>query len=68
MEETLTRRQVQVLEFLSDFRARWGYSPTMREIASGLGLSSVATVAEHVGSLESGGSSPGGATTPARRS
>lgn len=55
MEETVTRRQVQVLEFLRDFRARRGYSPTMREIASGLGLSSVATVAEHIGSLESRG-------------
>lgn len=55
MEETLTRRQVQVLEYLRDFRARWGYSPTMREIAAGLGLSSVATVAEHMDSLESRG-------------
>lgn len=49
----MTRRQVEVLEFLRDFRAREGYSPTMREIARGLGLSSVATVAEHMDSLES---------------
>jgi repressor LexA len=55
MDETLTRRQVEVLEFLRDFRARSGYSPTMRELAGGLGLSSVATVAEHVDSLESRG-------------
>ena len=44
-----------MLEFLRDFRARWGYSPSMREVAAALGLSSVATVAEHLGSLESRG-------------
>jgi len=55
MEETLTRRQARVLEFLSDFRARSGYSPTLREIAGALGVSSVATVAEHVDALESKG-------------
>ena len=55
MEEILTRKQAQVLEFVSDFRARSGYSPTLRETAQALGLSSVATVAEHVGALESKG-------------
>jgi repressor LexA len=49
---TPTRRQVQTLEFLRDFRRSSGYSPTIREVASGLGLSSVATVAEHLDSLE----------------
>jgi repressor LexA len=55
MEEILTRKQVQVLEFVSDFRARSGYSPTLRETAGELGLSSVATVAEHVDALEAKG-------------
>jgi len=55
MEETLTRKQVQVLEFIRDFRARSGYSPTLREIATELGVSSVATVAEHVASLDAKG-------------
>jgi len=55
MEETLTRKQVQVLEFIRDFRARSGYSPTLREIAGELGVSSVATVAEHVASLDAKG-------------
>lgn len=51
----LTKRQVQILEFLRDFRSRHGYSPTVREIAGELKLSSVATVAEHLDSLEAKG-------------
>ncbi|MBU4173346.1 MAG: transcriptional repressor LexA [Actinobacteria bacterium] len=54
-EITPTRRQVELLEFLERFRRMWGYSPTLREIAKGLGLSSVATVAEHLDGLESRG-------------
>ena len=54
-EITLTKRQMQLLEFLERFRRRWGYSPTLREIARGLGLSSVATVAEHLDGLEARG-------------
>ena len=56
MEElALTRRQLETLEFLRDFRRGSGYSPTIREVAAGLGLSSVATVAEHLDSLEARG-------------
>jgi len=55
MEETLTRKQVQVLDIISGFRAGSGYSPTMREIAAELGVSSVATVAGHIDSLEAAG-------------
>ncbi len=55
MEEILTRRQVQILDFIARYRATRGYSPTMREIASLLGLSSVATVAEHISALEKKG-------------
>lgn len=54
-EITLTKRQMQLLEFLERFRRGWGYSPTVREAARGLGLSSVATVAEHLDSLEAKG-------------
>jgi repressor LexA len=54
-ELTLTKRQVETLEFVGDFRSRSGYSPTIREVAAGLGLSSVATVAGHLDSLESRG-------------
>lgn len=55
MEETLTRKQVEVLDIIAGFRSAEGYSPTLREIAARLGVSSVATVAEHVEGLESGG-------------
>lgn len=51
----LTKRQVQILELVSSLRERNGYSPTIREIAEELGLSSVATVAEHLDSLEKKG-------------
>lgn len=51
-ELTLTRRQLETLEFVRDFRRGAGYSPTIRETAAGLGLSSVATVAGHLDSLE----------------
>ncbi len=54
-ELTPTRRQVETLEFVRDFRRGSGYSPTIREVAAGLGLSSVATVAEHLDSLETMG-------------
>jgi repressor LexA len=56
MEElTLTRRQMETLELLRDYRRRSGYSPTIREVAGRLGLSSVSTVAEHLDSLEAMG-------------
>jgi repressor LexA len=55
MEDALTRKQVRVLEIISDSRAGHGYSPTMREIASQMGVSSVATVAEHISALEAKG-------------
>lgn len=54
-EITLTKRQVQILKLVRESRRRFGYSPTIREIAGSLGLSSVATVAEHLDSLEAKG-------------
>jgi repressor LexA len=55
LEEPLTKRQVEVLRLVRDSRARSGYSPTIREISDALGVSSVATAAEHLDSLESKG-------------
>lgn len=46
---------MELLEFVAGFRGASGYSPTLREAASALGLSSVATVAGHLDSLESMG-------------
>jgi len=48
----LTRRQKEVMEFLSKFIDQHGYSPSYEEMASGLGLASLATVHKHVQALE----------------
>ena len=44
----LTRRQREIFEFIRDFVSRNGYSPSLEEIGSHFGLSSVATVHKHV--------------------
>lgn len=51
----ITRRQKEVLDFLSNFTQKNGYSPSYEEIASGLGLNSLATVHKHVTNLQSKG-------------
>lgn len=48
----LTRRQKEVLDFIADFIAENGYSPSFDEIAVGMGLASVATVHKHISALE----------------
>jgi len=48
----LTKRQKEVLDFIADFIARQGYSPSYEEIAEGLGLASLATVHKHISTLE----------------
>jgi repressor LexA len=40
------------MDFLSAFIAKHGYSPSYEEIASGLGLASLATVHKHIQALE----------------
>ena len=51
----ITRRQKEVLDFISNFVQRNGYSPSYEEIARGLGLKSLATVHKHVTNLQSKG-------------
>ncbi|MBY0401433.1 transcriptional repressor LexA [Myxococcota bacterium] len=46
--QALTRRQREVLDFVSRFVADKGYSPSLEEIAAAFDLSSVATVHKHV--------------------
>ena len=46
-----TKKQRELLEFIEKFIAEHGYSPSYREIMSGLSYNSVATVALHVNSL-----------------
>jgi repressor LexA len=51
----ITRRQKEVIDFLSSFTTRNGYSPSYEEIAAGLGLNSLATVHKHVTNLQTKG-------------
>jgi repressor LexA len=46
-----TKKQRLLLEFIQEFIAEHGYSPSYREIMKGCGYNSVATVALHVGNL-----------------
>jgi SOS-response transcriptional repressor LexA len=46
-----TKKQHDLLEFIEAFIAEHGYSPSYREIMSGLQYTSVATVALHVNNL-----------------
>ena len=51
----ITRRQKEVLDFLTNFVQQNGYSPSYEEIARGLDLSSLATVHKHISNLQSKG-------------
>lgn len=44
----LTRRQREIFEFIRDFVRDNGYSPSLEEVGSHFGLSSVATVHKHI--------------------
>lgn len=46
-----TKKQREMLGFIESFIGEHGYSPSYREIMNGLGYTSVATVALHVGNL-----------------
>ncbi|MGE5113547.1 MAG: transcriptional repressor LexA [Acidobacteriaceae bacterium] len=51
----ITRRQRQVLDFITGFIRGNNYSPSYEEIGQGLGLSSLATVHKHISNLEQKG-------------
>jgi repressor LexA len=48
----VTKRQKDVLDFISRFVEDNGYSPSYEEIARGLNLASLATVHKHISTLE----------------
>lgn len=48
----LTRRQKELMDFVVKFVSDQGYSPSYEEIASGMGLASLATVHKHIQALE----------------
>ena len=47
----LTKKQKRLMDFLEDCQNNHEYSPSYLEIAAGLGLRSVASVAEHIDNL-----------------
>ncbi len=47
----LTKKQKEVLDFIESFIKDAGYTPSYREIAKGLGLSSASTVYQHIQAL-----------------
>jgi len=55
MTATLYKRQKQILEYINNNIDKFGCAPTLTEIAAHLGLSSLATVHEHLGVLEKKG-------------
>ena len=48
----LTKRQKEILDFITGFLAEHGYAPSFEEIAHSFGYSSLATVHEHLSNLE----------------
>lgn len=52
MSEKLTKKQKEVLQYIKKYIVKHGYAPTVREICSGLNLSSPATVHSHLSQLQ----------------
>ncbi len=55
VDKKLSKKQAEVLDFIKEFMASHSYAPSYREIAEGLGLSSPATVFEHIKALSEKG-------------
>lgn len=55
MRDTLTKRQQQVLDFISSSIERRGYPPTLREIGEHFGIKSTNGVNDHLKALEKKG-------------
>jgi len=51
MPVTIYKKQRQVLQFITQYIQKYGYSPTLTEIAEAFDLSSLATVHEHLSRL-----------------
>lgn len=52
MAVTLYKRQRQIVDFIAQYIQKNGFSPTLKEIAQSIGVSSLATVHEHLQALE----------------
>lgn len=55
MPATIYKRQKEILDLIGNSIDKYGYAPTLTEIAQELGLSSLATVHEHLAALEKKG-------------
>jgi repressor LexA len=55
MPAILYRRQKQILDFINQYIQKNGFSPTLKQIAEALDVSSLATVHEHLQVLEKKG-------------
>jgi len=55
MPTVLYKRQREILDFINENIGKYGYAPTLTEIADHFGLSSLATVHEHLAVLEKKG-------------
>lgn len=53
--EKLTKRQEQILNYIKKYVINHGFPPTVREIASALGVSSPATIHAHLDNLQNKG-------------
>lgn len=51
MPVTLYKRQRQIIDFLAQYIQQHGFSPTLQEIADAIGVSSLATIHEHLEAL-----------------
>jgi len=55
MNTDISEKQKKIFDFITDYISDSGYHPTVREIASAIGLSSSATVHAHLSKLEKAG-------------
>ncbi|MBU1104835.1 MAG: transcriptional repressor LexA [Patescibacteria group bacterium] len=55
MPVTLYKRQRQIMDYIKQYIQKQGFSPTLQEIANAMGVSSLATVHEHLQALEKKG-------------
>ena len=53
--DNLTEREQRVLDYMRDYAAKWGYPPTVRDIAAAAEIKSTSTVHKVLGSLEEKG-------------
>jgi repressor LexA len=55
MPVTLYKRQKQIIDYIRQYIDKYGYAPTLSEIAEAMGVTSLATVHEHLQTLAAKG-------------